>query len=239
MAITSCIKEVSFMFDFSILISIIIAILIFYFTLYINLNKEIGDLSSASKNSRENYLKINNRKRKLKLLNIITLVLVVLIILLYFFPNIIIIFQNIDLTNLNPITFSDIKDFMIKLIPFKKGFFSNKNFKLSYITESILSTILIIIFSKFLYFIRLKKGAIIFFSIISAYIFIWINKFVSQFLVYCILHCFPFLSITFNLLVYTIIPLTIILSIYICIDTLPSDDSKSEESTTSNEKSLS
>lgn len=196
------------MFDFSILITVIIAILIFYFTLFINLNKEIGDLTSTSNNPTENYLKINNRIRKLRFLNIITLLLIIIVILLFALPNIL---TLIDLSNFEPISFSDIGNFLLKLFPFKKGFFSNKNFKFSYITEIALSFITVTIILSILYEFFYNKVLNVISLIILTFSFIWINNFVSLFLTHCIIHCFPFLSLIFNLLIYALILFVILI----------------------------
>lgn len=192
------------MFDFSILISALIAICIFYFTLYITLKKEIGDLTSSSNKPSENYLKINNRKNKLKILNIITIFLIFSVITLYLLPNIVTEFKEMNLTSFSPITFSDIGNFLMKLVPFKKSYFSNFNFTFSYITEMLLSiTVTIFLFKDF----NVKSNLIL---IISIFALIWINNFISLFLSQCIVKCFVFISIIFNLFLYIVVPFIII-----------------------------
>lgn len=111
------------MFDFSVLIAIEIAILVFYFASYIQLKKELDDLLNLSTNSSENYLKINNRKNKLKFLNIVAIFLVLFILILYFLPNIITGIKKIDIPDFHPISFSDVGNFLLKFVPFKEGFF--------------------------------------------------------------------------------------------------------------------
>lgn len=201
------------MFDFSILISILFTICVFYFTLYITLKKEIGDLTSSSDKSSENYLKINNRKNKLKILNIITIILIISITILYIFPIIVTKFKELNLINSSLRIFSDIGDFLIKLVPFKKGVFSNFNFTFSYITETILSIIVIIIF-LFVNYVENRTKYVSLFLLISIYTFIWVNYFVSLFLSQCIIKSFILISIIFNLFVYIVTPSTIAL---ICI----------------------
>ena len=202
------------MFELSILITILFSILIFYFTLYITLKKEIEDISSSIKNSTKDDLKIKNRKKFLTLLKIVTIFLIIFAILLYFLPDIFIYFQKINLKNYKPNTFYHIGNFFSKLVPFKKGFFSNSNFMFSYITEIVLSLILIVIIIFFFYIICENIALTIISTIVLIFGFIWINNFVSLFLSYCITHCFPFFSILFNLFAYIAIP-TIIISLVI------------------------
>ncbi len=207
------------MFDFSILITVLIAILIFYFTLYITLKKEIGDLSSSQAKSSENQSKIDNRKSKLKFLNIITIALVIIVVLLYLFPYIVTMLKKFDLTDFHPITFSDIGNFLTKLVPFKKGFFSDFNFTFSYITEIVAG---IISYVLFLWLLISQEdlecnALLIILSLISFYMLIWVNNYVSLFLTHCIIHSFIFLSIVFNLCLYIVIFIILCL-IYFLID---------------------
>ncbi len=196
------------MFDFSILVTALIAIIIFFFTLYINLKTEIEDLSDSLIINDEKHLKIVNRKRKLQFLIFITIFLVIFIILLYALPDIITIFKKIDLINLIQITFCDVGNFLLRFVPFEKGFFSNSNFTCSYITETILVCVVIVIIREYLEIIFIPT---------FVFIFIWINYFVSLFLTNCIINNFIFLSIVFNLFFYIVIPF-ILLVIYIVID---------------------
>lgn len=63
------------------------------------------------------------------------------LLVLYLLPQIINGVQNIRL-----VTLSDVRDGLGKLLPFKKGYFDNDNFTFSFITESILAILVLIIF---------------------------------------------------------------------------------------------
>lgn len=195
------------MFDFSIFITLLVSVLIFYFTIFFNLKKEIDDLTnSTSQKSKENALKIHNRKRKLFLLNIITVVLFLLIIFLYSLPTL---FDALN--SIEPIDFSYIANFFSKFLPFKKGFFSNANFKFSYITGIVLSIIVVCIIGIWLQFFVIEPDCFseyafeIILLIILSIGLIWINNYISAFLSYCIIHCFEFLSIILNIVAYVLI----------------------------------
>lgn len=191
------------MFNFSVLISLLIAILSFYLPTFINLKKEIDDLFNTQKTPAENYIKIRNRKKKIRTLNLITLTIVLIVFICYFSSNILNLLNMINL-NYYIITLSDIGNFFLKLVPFRKGFFSNSYFMFSYITELILS--LVLGFFSFLFLLQIKhepntcsKILIIF---VLEFILLWVNKFISSFFVYCIIHYFYILSLILNLLIY-------------------------------------
>lgn len=201
------------MFDFPILITLIISISIFYFSLYIPIKKELDDLASAGtdKNSKENRIKRNNRKKNLFLLNIITISLYCTIILLYFAPLII-----KKLSGLKPLNLSDVINFILEYLPFKKGFFDNANFQFSYITGIILSIIVIIVFWIVTYKIEEPDDfsdicIIIIYSLLIAYGLIWLNYFASNILANSIIKYFQFFSIILNIILYLIVAIIIII----------------------------
>lgn len=193
------------MIDFSALISLLITILIFYFTLLFSLNKEIVDLFNNSENTKENLAKINIRRNILKTLKTITVILIVLLLLLYFLPP-----HNTISTNTKPISLYNIRLCFQKILPFKKGFFSNPHFKFSYITGIILSIFVelvcyggleSIIMPKFVSEHLLILGILT----ILGLALVWISNYISLFLTYCISHCFEFLSIILNIIFFIFI----------------------------------
>lgn len=203
------------MFDFPILINLLIVIVIFYFTIYFNLKKEIDDYKNTSSMDNKNIkLKIGNRKNKLLLLNFITIILLSITIILYFLPSIVNIFNNNE-----SIGFSNIGIVFSKLFPFRKGFFSDANFKFSFITGLILSLIVdFIVCVTCIYVFEPKRFAgyipIVIILIILSLGLIWINNYISLFFTYCIIHCFELLSIILNILAYTLI---VVLIFYIFV----------------------
>lgn len=200
-------KGDKYMFDFPIFITIIVSLFVFYFTLYFNFKKEIDDLKfDIIQDSKIAQLKIHNRKNKIHFLNIITILLLIVVILLYIYPFLSDLFSNFDSTLL-----SDITNFFFKIFPFKKGFFADANFKFSFITGLVLSIII-----EFFIFILSDEIVPFFFLeiiilIISAISLIWMNNYISIFLSYCVVHCFPFLSIVLNLLIYFIILILLVI----------------------------
>lgn len=214
------------MFDFPDFITILVTWFVFYFTLSFNYKKEIDDLKSESvQNTKTAQLKIYNRKKKMRFLNIITVSLVIVVTLLYLYPFL----DNFDLTILSKIT-----NFFSKILPFKKGFFTNANFKFSFITGLVLSIMIelvIFLFSNdiitpLFFFDYLLEIAILMISAISL---IWADNYISIFLSYCVVHCFPFLSIVLNLLIYLII-LSVIIIIYSIISSHQSKSGLTKES---------
>lgn len=212
------------MFDFSILISLLVSVIIFYFTLFFSLKRELDDLSNTIKKSDEIESKISIRRKSIKLLNILAIIFIIVILLLYNLPSIIISFSNIE-----PISFSEIGQFLLKLVPFKEGFFSDSNFKFSYITEIILS-IIVTLLTIFVFYILLDETKInifIKFMIVVLLLialmlgFLWLNNYISLFLTYCIIHYFAFLSIVLNIISYVIISLIIFLLLCLFNEFLP------------------
>lgn len=104
------------MFEFSIFITLLVSIFIFYFTIYFNLKKELGDLVT---NETENKQKIINREEKIKILNTTTFILLVIIIILYKLPEFKPIINNINPNNI----LNHAKEFILKILPFKKKLF--------------------------------------------------------------------------------------------------------------------
>ncbi len=198
------------MLDFPVFITLLVSLFVFYFTLYFNFKKEIDDLKfDTIQNSKAATQKINNRKKKIHFLNIITAFLVIVVILLYTYPFISDSFDDFD-----PTILSNITNFFSKILPFKKGFFTNVNFKFSFITGLVLSLIIELfifgfsdeIIAPLFFFDYLLEIAIL---IISAISLIWANNYISIFLSYSIVHYFSFLSIVLNLLIYLIILIVI------------------------------
>ena len=196
------------MFSFSVFITLLISILSFYFTLYFTLKKEITDLSSTSEKSKEIYLKIENRKRIKKLIRNTTISLIISIIILYRLPFIVTMLNDNKLIN-----FSGIGDFFLKFLPFKEGFFSNSNFKFSFITGIILATtvefILYILISVTTSSTSIPKSILKKLILIAfAFALIWLNNYASLFWTYCIIHYFELLSIILNIILYALIVIT-------------------------------
>lgn len=189
------------MFNFSILISLIVPIVLFYFSLYFTFKKEIEDFTnaSASKKSNEIESKIQNRQRKLFLLNIITIILLLIVLLLYKLPTLINIYE---------------------FLPFKKEVFFDQKFKFSYIFETILSllNVVISIFGSIKYTHKYSPGrtytlAQLIMRLILMIIYIllllfgsaWLNFYISNFLIACIMQSFELLSIIVNIFIYSMI----------------------------------
>lgn len=193
------------MFEVSVLISLIISLLVFFFTLYITLKKELDDLKNDSDKS-SNTQKIQTREKAITYLKIVTLVLLFFVLMLYFFPTII----NAIINNEFRLNLSAYGVFLQNLFPFKKGFFTDIDFTISYVTGIILSISCLVI-----WYYRLKKALnptlvfeftfLIILLILLGYGLIWANYYISLFLIYCIVNFFILLSIVFNLIIYTLI----------------------------------
>lgn len=196
------------MISFPVLLTLFIPVLILYLDIYINFKKEIDDIKIKGKLSSEDTKRIRNRKNKLIFLSIITITILLIMIALYKLPPK---FFN----NIKPLAISD-------LFPFKEGFFQNENFAFSYITELILVIITLIIWVVVLidsydpYFIKSKDYILVcIYTLLFVYVTIWINYYISNFLVDCIIRSFAFLSIIFNVISYIVIDLISFFIIYI------------------------
>lgn len=205
------------MFNFSTLITLIVAVIVAYLPLYFNFKNDIDDFTETSFESEKNKNKIDNRKKKIKSLNIIYLILILAFIILYKIPSIIETFKSIDLTNIG--------NFFTGLLPFKKGFFENSNFKFSYITELILSIIIEIGLLCFIdaIFIPLEFYEYIIETIcliIVAYCLIWTSTYISTILSSSIISYFEAFSIIINIVIYIIIALIIFFIIFIIFSIL-------------------
>ena len=191
------------MFNFSTFISLFVAIIAIYIPLYFTFKKELDDLETNENSNKE---KITNREEKITALKIVCFILAIALIILYQFPAITMFFKNIDLQNLE----DNLEKIFYKILPFKEDFFSDPQFKFSFITGIILSIIIVIFVfcglfaiiepSKFYEFI-----IPIIISIILVIGLIWANNYISLFLVYCIKHYFEFLSMVLNIISYAII----------------------------------
>lgn len=100
-----------------------------------------------------------------------------------------------------------IEDYLLKLTPFREGFFSDSNFKFSYITGTIFSIIIVnVCFLCLCMAIPPSHEKLI--TAIPAILFyglIWANNFISLLLTHCVIHCFALFAIVFNLVAYIII----------------------------------
>lgn len=201
------------MISFSVLLALLIPLLIFYLDIFIHFKKEIDDIKAKEILSTEDTKRIRNRKDKLMFLSIITVISILVIIVLYILPVEL-------LNNIKPINIFD-------LFPFKKGFFKNSNFKISYITELIISSLSIII-----WFVLIKIGRevsfgndknknifVILHALLFLYASIWLNYYISNFLVASIIQSFVLLSIIFNIVIYIIIDI-IAIFIYLLFNAL-------------------
>lgn len=200
------------MFNFSTFISLFVAILAIYIPLYFTFKKELEDLKT---NLQANNLKIQNREKKIETLTAICIFFIIILIVLYKFPEIVSIFKNIKLLKI-----SNIGKFFCKLVPFKKDFFKDSNFKFSFITGIILSIILEIIWYYFLDETIIpcdinEYVLIITILIVLGWGLLWANNFISLFLTYCIIHYVNLLTIILNILIYSIICGLILLIIYL------------------------
>lgn len=104
-----------------------------------------------------------------------------------------------------------IEGYLLKLTPFREGFFSDSNFKFSYITGTIFSIIIINLCFLSLCFVIPPNHEKLMTAIpaILFYGLIWANNFISLFLTHCVIHCFALFAIVFNLVAYIIIFLII------------------------------
>ena len=198
------------MYDFPILISLLITIIVGYFSILFPLQKAIEDLTITTKsNQKENVnseisLKLKKYKKLKKILTLIFIVLVSIVILLYSWP----IIQNINIVSL-----------LQKTVPFKEGFFSDRNFTFSYITGLICSVVVeFIYFNAFIFNIfehnRYKYIITIITLIILAFGLIWFNYLFSDILSCSIIHYFELLSIGLNLFVHFLLVINLVI---ICI----------------------
>ncbi|MEY8433243.1 hypothetical protein AALC75_22540 [Lachnospiraceae bacterium 48-42] len=113
--------------------------------------------------------------------------------------------------------------FLGKFFPFKKGYLSDKNFKISYITESVIMVIVFLIFiilfigttiecwNNYIVFKIIPIAISIWFS----WGLIWFNDFLSNFLCSSISNHFGIISLFFNIVTYIII--SILLAIFSAI----------------------
>lgn len=186
-------------FDFQTLITILITIIMGYLTIFLNLKKELDDLRINSQQSKEIQRKIFIRKRNIKYLHIVTLVLLCVAIILYMFPSIINALNDICIPSLNQ------NSYFHKLLPFKEGFFENRNFRYSFITGIILSVFIQIALLFLLLEVNMKLILKIVFFILFFCGQIWADNFISLFLETSISKNFGLLSIVINFVLYIII----------------------------------
>lgn len=95
-----------------------------------------------------------------------------------------------------------------KITPFKKGFFSNKNFKISYITETIFMILIILFLITWFIDMYYDFWNIIVSVVITGGIFIgliWGNVFISNLLCSHFTKYFEIISLLINIIVYLII----------------------------------
>lgn len=95
------------------------------------------------------------------------------------------------------------------ILPFKKGFFSNGNFKFSYITETVLMVIIVLFFIGILFLdaceVLWNYIVSIIISIIIFVGLVWLNVFLSNTLCSCISNYFIIISLILNIVIYFII----------------------------------
>lgn len=196
------------MFDFGIYISILVGIIGTYFTLSFPLRKERNDLDiSNTISKKEKQKKRQNINTSLTLVNISFSLLIIIISFLYFFYDI----KNFFVTNAFPILkkfVNGICSLFIYILPFKKGIILDGNFKFSYITETILLSIIVICYAYVVinlcytiwnYIITIITSIIIFIGLI------WLNVFLSNILCSLISHYFIIFSLILNIIIYFII----------------------------------
>ena len=105
------------------------------------------------------------------------------------------------------------------MFPFEKGYFSNKNFAFSYIIESIIMVVIVLIFISYLMHTTVHSwNNYIIFKIISItlsisflWVLIWFNNFLSNFLCISISDNFGIISFVFNIVTYLIIGILVAL----------------------------
>lgn len=203
------------MFELPTLIGFLLPIIIGYISVLFPLKKTIDDLTIAMKSNQndnvnsENSLKLKKHKKSKKILTLIFIALVSIVILLYLWPTI----QNM---NIDGNVFIEILKCLQKIVPFKEGFFSDSNFTFSYITGVIFSVIIEFfvlgaLISSFDFCFKYQYVLTIIIPIICALGLIWLNNFISLSLSYSIIHNFEVLSIIFNLLIYFLIFILLII----------------------------
>lgn len=184
------------MFDVQLLITLLIAILGIYVPIFINLKKEINDLRLATKQYEHNP-KLEYRE---KLLNITTIFIIILIVIVLFFSFL-------------PLL-KNIISFITKILPFKSGFFENKDFTFSFITGIILSLFVVFVIELIIYFayipievleyvLHILMFIVAFF--ISSFILLWFNYFISTLLSTYLTQNFELISLFINLYIYFIL----------------------------------
>ncbi len=167
------------MYKFTELLPLIISILLFYFSIYIQLKKDLNDLNSP------NYLeyKIRNTANLLNLSKIITLFLIFFVILSYNWSSVSCLLYYGENTNYNIITFEIIK-YVFKPFIYYLENIDDSNFSVFYLFGSYISVIILS-----LYYTNLsKKFTKSIYKIIAIlllfYILIWINYYLSNYLSY-------------------------------------------------------
>lgn len=162
------------MFDLGVLISIIVSVLAVYLTIFLQ------------------YRNCDNRK-KIRIATVAMICILIIVIILYFLPNL---FHTYSFTKL---TLHD----LLKIFPFKEGFFEDYCFRFSYAWGTFLSILILLVVTccAFSNSKSKKKDLISLFLLFFSCIGItWYNFYISSFLVYCIIHCFEFFAIIFNIL---------------------------------------
>lgn len=195
------------MFNFTVFLTLFIPVITCYFPLCITLKIEIDDINNKANKSPEDELKLINRKHKLIFSTVVTIIITIIIFLLYKLP-----IKSLDFTPVN--------NFFTKIFPFKKGYLINKNFRFSFITGIVLSSlseiaIIFWLYNKiFPYFI---SDYILLFSltIVTSYCYIWINDCISTQLSYRIVHYFELLSCIINIVAYILIAFITWFTLYI------------------------
>lgn len=183
------------MFGFETFITLMFMVVLAYLPLFLSLKKDLENCQDIEDNLKEQ--KIRRYKRYFNILNISTIVFIAIILLLYFLPTI----SKMKVEELE-IDFS----VLLKIVPFKNGFFLNEKFKFSYITGLILSLLVMIFLIYFsLEELIIKRWIAILSYVLMVFGLIWLNYFFSNILAFHICKYYEFLSIVLNLLGYFVI----------------------------------
>lgn len=190
------------MFDVGILITLLFTIIIFYFSVYFNFKSKKDDALQIEDEIIKNK-RIKNISNNISILRIVTIFLTILAILLYLLPKVLKIETNeFDIS------------ILLKVVPFRKGFFINSNYKFSYITGMSISGFMALILLGCL----VEELSNISFSIIPTFFFvfimIWVNYFISNIIVSSIIMYFKLISVILNIVGNLIVGLIVFLILF-------------------------
>lgn len=210
------------MFDFGVYITLLITIAVFCISSLISLYNDRDKLNMNIDNISTDLFKNNIRKRRENIDSSISNVKTwsflfgLFVSFLFFFYDIKYFFVNIIFPifkKIVSISYSLILNLKF-ILPFENGFFLDKNFKFSYLTEVFFAVLIVLTIMCILLNDSIELWNIIVSLFISISIFIgllWLNVFISNYLCSHLSKKFEMKSLIINIIIYLIILLLVFL----------------------------